>query len=40
MTNKEMPAWSEPFQTDRRGDLRRDERVIVGAERSIRLPDA
>jgi subtilisin family serine protease len=32
MTSKEMPAWSEPFQTDRRGDLRRDERVIVGAK--------
>ena len=32
MTSKEMPAWSEPFQTDRRGDLRRDERVIAGAE--------
>ena len=31
MTSREMPAWSEPFQTDRRGDLRRDEHGLAGA---------
>ena len=28
---REMPAWTEPFQTDRRGDLRRLEQVIGGS---------
>jgi len=32
MTSREMPAWSEPFQTDRRGGLTRDERGGAGVE--------
>ncbi len=32
MTSRDMPAWSQPFQTDRRGGLTRVEQVIAGGE--------
>jgi subtilisin len=32
MTSREMPAWSGPFQTDRRSGLTRDGQVVAGTE--------
>ena len=32
MSSKQMPAWSEPFQTERRGDLARDAQVFAAVE--------